>query len=245
MLADKAAGHVALITGASKGIGRAVAERLARSGTEVIGLARHAPADPFPGRFITVDLGDATASARVFGELAKDPRIDSLVNNVGLVHAQPVEAITGSDLAAVLDLNLRPALQAVQAVIPGMRAKRWGRVINVSSLTVLGARERTSYAAAKAAIISFTRGWALELASDGITVNAVAPGPTETELFRSNNPPGSEAERRLLDGLPIGRFGRPNEIAAAIAFFLSDEAGFVTGQTLFVDGGSSIGKAPI
>jgi NAD(P)-dependent dehydrogenase (short-subunit alcohol dehydrogenase family) len=107
----------------------------------------------------------------------------------------------------------------------------------------LGWRDRTAYAAAKAAINSMTRTWALELAGTGVTVNGVAPGPVETELFRQNTPKGSDAEKRFLSMVPMGRLGQPDELAAAIAYFLSEEAGFTTGQTLFVDGGASIGKA--
>ncbi|XIH60343.1 hypothetical protein C1N60_14745 [Pantoea sp. SGAir0184] len=141
----------------------------------------------------------------------------------------------------VIRVNLYPAVQGTQAILAGMKDRGWGRIINISSLTVLGSVERTAYAAAKASLISFTRNWVLELAQTGITVNAVAPGPTETELFRANNPPGSAGEERYLRGVPMRRFGKPDEIAATVAFLMSQDAGFITGQPLFVDGGASVG----
>ena len=231
-----------LITGASKGIGRATADRLTAAGHHVVGIARD-PAADFPGELIALDLSDPVATQNVLSELVARQDVDAVVNNVGLVRPQPIGGVTLDALATVLDLNLRTAVQTVQAVLPGMKARHWGRIVNISSLTVLGTPERTAYAAAKAGLISFTRGWALELARDGITVNAVAPGPTETELFRANNPPGSAGEARYLSGVPMGRFGQPDEIAAAIVFLLSDEAAFITGQAIHVDGGASIGKS--
>jgi NAD(P)-dependent dehydrogenase (short-subunit alcohol dehydrogenase family) len=231
-----------LITGATKGIGRALSERLSRTGHQVIGLPREHT--DFPGELVRVNLADREATAAALEDLSRRHAIDGVVNNVGLVRPQYIDNVSLDDLDDVLSLNLHPALQTVQALLPGMRERRWGRVVNVSSLTVLGIVQRTAYAAAKAALVSFARSWALELADSGITVNAVAPGPTETELFRANNAPGSEGERRYLAAVPMARFGQPDEIAAAISFLLSEDAGFITGQTLYVDGGASIGKAP-
>jgi NAD(P)-dependent dehydrogenase (short-subunit alcohol dehydrogenase family) len=116
-------------------------------------------------------------------------------------------------------------------------------VVNLSSLVVPGFAQRSAYAAAKSAMISLTRTWGLEVAATGITVNAIAPGPVETGMFRENTPKGSEAEQRFLSMVPTQRLGKPDELAASIAFLLSEEAGFITGQTLFVDGGTSIGRA--
>jgi len=232
-----------LVTGASKGIGRAISHRLTRAGHHVVGLARHA--QDFPGELMTVDLAKREDTLAALEALTRRYSFDGVVNNVGLVRPQALGEIRLPDLEDVLTVNLHSAVHTVQAILPELRRKKWGRIVNVSSLTILGMVERTAYAAAKAALVSFARSWALELARTGITVNAVAPGPTETELFRSNNPVGSEGEKRYLAGIPMGRFGRPEEIAAAIEFFLSEDAGFVTGQTLFVDGGASIGRAPI
>lgn len=231
-----------LVTGATKGIGRALSQQIADAGHQVIGVAR-GPDPDFPGTLTSVDLSDSRASAAAFADLAQRHSFDGIVNNVGIARMHRLGEINLDDLDDIMRVNLHPAILTVQALLPGMRERGWGRVVNVSSLTVVGIKERSAYAASKAAMNSLTRTWAMELAETGITVNAVAPGPVETELFRQNTPAGSEAERRFLSLIPMRRLGQPDEIAAMIAFLLSDAAGYITGQTLFVDGGGSIGKA--
>jgi len=230
-----------VITGASKGIGRAASEQLANSGWSVIGVARQAPTE-FPGIFHEVDLADPTATSALAEMLAQRGDVVGIINNIGLAKHEVFGAVSTDVFTTVMDLNLRPALQLTQALLPGMRAAGFGRIINITSLVTRGLAYRTSYAAAKSALESMTRTMAIELAAQGITSNAVAPGPTETELFRANNPPGSEGEARYLAQIPMQRLGTPEQIAAAISFFASDEASFITGQTLFVDGGASLGR---
>lgn len=234
---------VSVITGASRGIGLSTAHRLNAMGHQVIGLARHKPDQGFPGDFIEVDLAHAEATANVAAAIASEYDVSHLINNVGVSRSETLEEVDIDQFASVLDLNLRPAIQLTQAFVPGMKARHYGRIINVASLVVLGLPFRTSYAAAKAGLISMTRTWASELATTGITVNAIAPGPTETELFRANSPVGSASEQRFINGVPMQRLAQPDEIAAAISFFSSDDASYITGQTLFVDGGSSLGAA--
>jgi len=203
-----------VITGASKGIGRAAADALAEQGWAVIGVARSAP-QCFPGEFISADLGDQDQTGALANELAARGNVLGIVNNVGLAKHETIDAVELRVFTAVMDLNVRPALQLTQALLPGMRSARFGRIINVTSLVTRGFAFRASYAAAKAALESLTRTMALELAAHDITANAIAPGPTETELFRANNPPGSEGEARYLRNVPMRRFAQPEEIAAA------------------------------
>lgn len=228
-----------LITGASKGIGRAVSDRLAARGMEPIGIARTAP-ESFPGPFYPVDLADRAATATALEAIVADGAVDAVVNNVGFAQFGRIGSIELDHLSDTYDLNVRAAVQVVQAVLPGMRAQGWGRIVNLTSLTTMGTPERTPYASAKAALEACTRIWAVELAETGITVNAVAPGPTETEMYRERSPVGSPREARLLESIPLRRVGRPAEIAHAVCFLLDEDAGYITGQIIRVDGGGSI-----
>jgi 3-oxoacyl-[acyl-carrier protein] reductase len=238
--------RVTLVTGASKGIGRACAERLAQAGHRVVGLARTAPDDGFPGEFVEVDLGDPVATAKVLDDLVARHPFNGLVNNVGTVRPVPLDDITDADYAAFVQINMTAPFQCARALLRPMKAQHFGRIVNISSELVQGIlKDRSVYTAAKAGLIGFTRAWTLELGTYGITVNAVAPGPIETPMFTRNHPPGSDKRESRVSSLAVGRFGRPEDVAHAVAFFMEEASEFITGQTLFVCGGSSLNSGAL
>lgn len=229
-----------LVTGATKGIGWAISQHLADLGAHVVGLARNTNDIDFPGYLYACDLANAGESEEVLRMLREKYPVDAVVNNVGMVLPQPIGEVDLSALYQVFDLNVRAAVQVAQTFVPSMKMRKEGRIINIASRAAHGAYDRTSYSAAKSALLGCTNTWALELAPYGITVNAISPGPTETTLFRQNCPEGSEREEQLLNGIPMKRFAQADEIAAAVTFFLSDAAAYITGQELLIDGGSSL-----
>lgn len=235
----------AIVTGASNGIGWATAERLADQGLVVINLDIAAPKRESRAIHHRVDLSDSEATAAVLSEVTARHSVTRLVNNAGHATAAALEDTTFDDLRKTVEINLRATIQCTQAVLPAMKAAGFGRIVNISSRAALGKALRTAYAATKGGLISMTRGWALELAPHGITVNAVAPGPIATELFDAVNPPGSPGTEKIIQDIPVKRIGRPEDIANAVSFFLSDASGYVTGQTLYVCGGLSVGAAPV
>jgi 3-oxoacyl-[acyl-carrier protein] reductase len=234
----------ALVTGGSSGIGAALCASFLAAGYQVISLARR-PAEPASPRVhdVQVDLSDATATREAAFDVARRFPITTVVHNAGAIREKPLEEVTLEDLQSLTHLHLAAAVSLVQANLATMKEQRFGRIVLVSSRAVLGLANRTVYAATKAGMLGLARTWALELGAHGITTNVVAPGPIEaTEMFQEIIPAHSPKLPRIVDAIPVKRLGRPDDVARAVMFFADAEAGFITGQTLFVCGGTSVGS---
>jgi NAD(P)-dependent dehydrogenase (short-subunit alcohol dehydrogenase family) len=233
-----------VLTGGSSGIGLATAQAFLDAGYEVISIARRdCPLVSPRLTSISVDLTDAGATREAILSVAASSPATTLVHCAGAIREKPIEDATLIDLTELANLHLGAALSLVQANLAAMKRARYGRIVLISSRAVLGLAKRTVYSATKAGMLGLARTWALELAAHGITVNVVAPGPiAETEMFEEIIPAASAKMEAAAKQVPVGRFGTPQDVARAVTFFTDRKASFVTGQTLFVCGGTSVGS---
>ena len=238
-----AVAKVAAVTGGSAGIGKAICEDLLAQGYEVVSLAlQRCDIDHPKLHSIEVDLMDRAATARSVHDLVQSFEVTTVVHNAGVIRPALIADVKLQDLDALVELHLASAIQLVQAALPAMRARRFGRVVLLSSRAAVGAASRTVYSATKAALMGMARTWTLELAGDGITVNVVAPGPIRTDMFYEVIPAGSEKERALAASVPVKRLGEVADVARAVRFFADPANSYVTGQVLYVCGGTSVGS---
>lgn len=234
--------YTAVITGASQGIGLDLATRLLARDYTVVSIDRQSAGDAPDGLIpIEADLLDEAAVAEAARTIADAHDVTHFVHNAGVIRPNLLQDAKAGDIAGLAQLHLGSALTLMQAFLPGMQAAGFGRVVFNSSRAALGVPTRTAYSATKAGMIGMARTWALELAPQGITVNVVAPGPILTDNFWDIIPKGSERERELAARMPVGRLGTVCDVSNAMLFFCDPENGFVTGQTLYVCGGASIG----
>jgi 3-oxoacyl-[acyl-carrier protein] reductase len=234
---------VAIVTGGSAGIGATICRRMIDAGYDVVSIARRKPDwSDAALHAVEVDLTDAPATQEVAASLAKQFSIGTVVHNAGIIRPDLLPDVRQEDLNDLTQLHLGAAILIVQAALPGMRERKYGRVVLISSRAALGLPTRTVYSATKAGLIGMARTWALELAPEGITVNVVAPGPIRTAMFHDVIAAGSERERELAASVPVRRLGEADDVARAVSFFADAGSGFVTGQVLYVCGGTSVGS---
>ncbi len=245
-MADAALPRVALVTGATRGIGRAIARELAGRQHTVIGtattsdgaasIAAYLKEAGNAGDGVRLDVTDAAAVDAVIADIQKRfGDVSILVNNAGITRDNLLLRMKDDDWDAIMDTNLKSAYRLSKAVLRGMMKSRYGRIVNIGSVVgVSGNAGQTNYAAAKAALIGLTKSLAQEVGSREITVNCVAPGFIDTDMTRSL----PDAQRqKLVERIPLGRLGAPDDVAHAVAFLASPEAGYITGATLHINGG--------
>jgi len=239
--------HTIVVTGGSTGIGRAICEHLLAEGYAVLNLSRR-PADIDHANFsnVELDLSDRQATAKAGQKLAEQYKVTGLVHNAGLIRANLLEDVQLEDLDYLTQVHIGAAISLGQAFLPAMKQAGFGRIILIGSRAAMGLQTRTSYSATKAGMVALTRTWALELGEAGITVNTVAPGPIAgTEMFHQVIPENSEKMRALAQSIPVQRLGLPEDVARIVCFFNRPENSFITGQTLMVCGGASLGSIPL
>ncbi len=233
--------RVALVTGGSRGIGLATARRLAADGHEVAVTYRSAPPDRADGILaLPCDVTDHDQVDALFSDIeAELGPVEILVSNAGVTRDKLVLRMSEDDFASVVDANLTGGFRVARRAVKPMMRNHWGRIVFISSIVGLaGQAGQANYAASKAGLIGLARSLAKEFASRDITVNVVAPGPTETDMLDALT---DDQKQAILDAVPAGRLGRPDEIAEAIAFLSSEDAAYITGALLPVDGGTSMG----
>jgi 2-keto-3-deoxy-L-fuconate dehydrogenase len=242
----------ALVTGAASGIGEAIAHALARAGAAVVvadidadkgeRVAQACLAEAAGGRFVSLNVADETNCARAADEIGP---IDILVNNAGIGHVGTIEQTAGADLDRLYGVNVRGVFNVTKAFIGSMLARRAGAIVNMASIGgILGIADRFAYCTTKFAVVGLTKSLAIDHATQGIRVNCVCPGRVETPFVTARlreYPDPEAAYRQMSSTQAIGRMGRPEEIAAAVLYLASDEAAFVTGSALIIDGGWSAG----
>lgn len=235
-----------LVTGGSAGIGRAICEMLLESGRTVINLDYAVPDWAHPNLLsFQADLTKAEETREQAQRITSQYAITALVNNAGATRPGSIDTASVEDLDYVVALHFQASLILIQAALPALRACGNGRIVNMSSRAALGKPERVVYSATKAGLVGMTRTLAMELGGDGITVNAIGPGPIATDLFRKSNPDGAPRTQKIIDSIVVKRLGTPEDVARAAMFFLSPENSFITGQMLYVCGGVTLGTAAL